>query len=126
MIKSIVIDHALLHASNMQLASHTFGSKIFRQHQPYSMIIDDPNFIVLSKAGAFNPQEPLSAILSLRGGSSALSNFSDFIGASKTRCWFVLMFAIILDTVSTTLLKMAKDANSIPKLVAAYFGYALR
>lgn len=69
----------------------------------------------------------MSVFLKIRGGSNnVLSDFSSYIGRSKWRCWVVLVLAILTDTASTTLMKIAKDESSFPKLVASYFGYFMR
>jgi hypothetical protein len=70
----------------------------------------------------------VSKIVGLRGGSATnvFSDFSNYIVDSKTRCWIVLLIAILLDTFSTMLMKIGRDESSPPKLRAAYCGYLLR
>jgi hypothetical protein len=67
-----------------------------------------------------------STILSLRGGGGVFSSFESYVTASKTRCWGVLLVSIVTDTVSTTMIKVARDEKSMIKLAGAFGGYFLR
>lgn len=66
-----------------------------------------------------------STILSLRGGG-VFSSLESYVTASKTRCWVVLLVSILTDTVSTTMIKFARDEKSMIKLAGAFGGYFLR
>lgn len=66
-----------------------------------------------------------STILSLRGGG-VFSSLESYFTASKTRCWGVLLVSILTDTVSTTMIKVARDEKSMIKLAGAFGGYFLR
>jgi hypothetical protein len=68
-------------------------------------------------------------VLKFRGGGgtgSALFNFPEYIAASKSRSWTILLLSILTDAVSTTLMKTAQEESSTPKLVLAFCGYLIR
>ena len=67
----------------------------------------------------------LDSALQVRGGSASdmIMNIKNFIGDNKMRCWIVLFVAILTDTFSTTLMKMAQDESSVTKLLVAYCGF---
>ncbi|CAJ1930560.1 unnamed protein product [Cylindrotheca closterium] len=65
---------------------------------------------------------PASPILKLRGGG-AIAKFSKYIGDSRARSWVVLVISIILDSMSSTMMKLGRDEGSIVKLATAYFGF---
>mmetsp|Transcript_6894 Transcript_6894/g.10896 ORF Transcript_6894/g.10896 Transcript_6894/m.10896 type:complete len:254 (+) Transcript_6894:127-888(+) len=71
-----------------------------------------------------------SVLCKIRGGGgngfgSMFSSFNEYIGASKRRCWMVLLVSIMLDTISTTLMKTAQEQGSVSKSVLAFVGYFL-
>jgi len=79
-------------------------------------------------------REPISvdAAIALRGGGigSMVSDFNDYIGASKARSWAVLAFSVLFDTVSVALLKTAQAKSSqkqaIQTIAISFFGFFLR
>jgi hypothetical protein len=85
-------------------------------------------FITATKTEVSKTSQTVVQAIELRGGSatSVLSSFSNYIGSSKTRCWIVLLFAILTDSFSTSVMKMARDESSLSKLLVAYCGYFLR
>ncbi len=70
----------------------------------------------------------LASILGIRGGGfgSMVSDFNEYIGASKSRAWAVLVFSILTDTVSVTLMKMGQEESSMEKIVLSFVGFFLR
>jgi hypothetical protein len=62
--------------------------------------------------------------LSWRGG--AFPDLPAYFSASKTRCWFVLMLAILIDSGSCALMKQASDEASRSKLAISYLAYFVR
>jgi hypothetical protein len=71
-----------------------------------------------------------------RGGAIATStatttlsmwnNLTDYIGATRRRCWIVLGVAIIIEIASTTLLNVASQEKSTSKMALAMFMYMTR
>lgn len=69
----------------------------------------------------------LSLILSTRGGSTTntlestitLTNISKWITSSKQKCWSILLFAIILETIATLMTKQARDTQNTPQQIFA-------
>ena len=68
----------------------------------------------------------LSNALMVRGGGGGVSVFADWVASSKARSWAVLFTSIIFDTVSTALMKHARESSSIPKVCLAFLGYFCR
>ena len=66
----------------------------------------------------------LPKAISWRGG--ALPDLQAFFSANTTRCWFVLILAILTDTFAAALMKSALDEGSTPKLAISYFAYFVR
>jgi hypothetical protein len=66
----------------------------------------------------------LPVTLSWRGG--AIPDLQTYFSASKARCWFALLLAILIDTASTALMKAASDEGSSSKLALSYFGSFIR
>lgn len=64
--------------------------------------------------------------LKLRGGGGTIANFSKYIGDSRSRSWVVLLISILLDSMSSTMMKMGRDEGSIVKLATAYLGFFTR
>mmetsp|Transcript_22008 Transcript_22008/g.44656 ORF Transcript_22008/g.44656 Transcript_22008/m.44656 type:complete len:204 (+) Transcript_22008:310-921(+) len=66
----------------------------------------------------------ITSIVDIRGGGvgSAISDFNEYVGASKSRSWAVLVFSIITDTFSVTLMKTAQAESSMEKMVLSFFG----
>lgn len=64
-------------------------------------------------------------LLLCRGGAST-TGLSRYFSASVRRCWVALLFAILMDALSTTIMKVAQDEASLPKLALAYSGYFFR
>ena len=62
--------------------------------------------------------------MSLRGG--ALSSLYAKLSTTTAGCWVVLVFAVVIDTLSATLMKIAQKESNTQKLVLSYFGYFLR
>ena len=75
-----------------------------------------------------NRDSDWNAICAIRGGGvgSIVSDFNDYIGASKARSWAVLVFSILTDTVSVTLMKTAQEEGSVSKIVLSFIGFFLR
>ena len=79
-------------------------------------------------------QEPISdnSVIAIRGGGvgSMISDFNDYIGASKARSWVVLAFSVLFDTVSVALLKTAQAKSSQKQatqtIAISFFGFFLR
>ena len=79
-------------------------------------------------------QEPISvnSVVAIRGGGigSMISEFNDYIGASKARSWAVLAFSVLTDTVSVALLKTAQAKSSqkqaIQTIAISFFGFFMR
>lgn len=71
--------------------------------------------------------ELVPSVLAIRGGGagSMVSDFNNYIGSSKFRSWTVLVFSILTDTVSVTLMKAAQAESSVPKLVISFLGFFL-
>jgi hypothetical protein len=65
------------------------------------------------------------SIFMLRGGG-IVSNFADYIGESRSRCWTVLLLSILTDAWSTTMMKWGRDQSSVAKIVTAYCGFFFR
>jgi hypothetical protein len=65
------------------------------------------------------------SIFMLRGGG-IVSNFANYIGERRSRCWIALLLSILTDTWSTTMMKMGRDQGSVAKLLTAYCGFFLR
>lgn len=72
----------------------------------------------------FHENQALSA-LKLRGGG-VVEKFSTYIADSRARSWVVLLIAILLDTCSSTIMKIGRDEGSIMKLATAYAGFFTR
>ena len=70
----------------------------------------------------------VASILKIRGGGagSVISNLNDYIGASKSRSWAVLIISVLIDTAAVTLMKTAQAESSAQKLVLSFFGLFLR
>lgn len=70
----------------------------------------------------------ITSIVDIRGGGvgSAVSDFNEYIGASKSRSWAVLVFSIITDTFSVTLMKSAQAESSMEKMVVSFLGLFVR
>jgi hypothetical protein len=71
----------------------------------------------------------VTSVLAIRGGGgvgSMVSDLNDYIGASKTRSWGVLVFSILTDTVAVTLMKTAQEESSVQKLGLSFVGFFLR
>ena len=66
----------------------------------------------------------VDVVMSLRGGS--LSSLYAKISTTVAGCWVVLVFAVVIDTLSATLMKIARKESNLQKLVLSYFGYFLR
>jgi hypothetical protein len=66
-----------------------------------------------------------SPISKIRGGH-LVSDFADYIAQSSARCWCILILSILIDTGSTTLLKIGRDTSSIIKIFFSYGGFFLR
>jgi len=64
------------------------------------------------------------SLLRCRGG--AASFVANYFSASRTRCWAVLLIAIVTDVFTTTMMKVAQDEGSILKLAMSYAGYFIR
>jgi hypothetical protein len=64
--------------------------------------------------------------LNVRGGASVVASISDYIGASKFRCWMAITVAIFTDIGATTLLNIATKEKSSPKLAGALSIYLVR
>jgi hypothetical protein len=62
----------------------------------------------------------IPSYLAVRGGISSNTT------PSKSACWIALFSAILSDTFSTTMMKVASDEKSVSKLCLAYCGYFLR
>lgn len=71
------------------------------------------------------PEASKTLALKLRGGHVA-SGFVDYISKSSATCWLVLILSILVDTGSTTLLKIGRDSASMAKIFMAYCGFFLR
>ncbi len=73
-----------------------------------------------------NQDRFLCRALSCRGGDeNALGLSTHFVGR-KSRCWAILFLAILIDSFTITMMKVAQDEGSVGKLVISYFGYFLR
>jgi len=59
------------------------------------------------------------------GGSSPARTFVQYIAASRTRCWIVLILSIIVESGSSTLSKLAKQRGSASIFAAACSLYLL-
>ncbi len=70
----------------------------------------------------------IASIHAIRGGgfNELVSGFNDYVGASKSRSWAVLVFSILMDTVSVTLMKSAQKEATVWKISLSFFGFALR
>lgn len=55
-----------------------------------------------------------------------MSSLSTSLSATKARCWALLVLAVVIDTLSATLMKIAQNESSLKKLILSYFGYFLR
>lgn len=67
-----------------------------------------------------------NALLCRGGGRVTSSRLAvPFIG-NKQNCWLVLFLAILIDSYTATLMKIAQDEGSLGKLVLSYIGYFLR
>lgn len=66
-------------------------------------------------------------LLGIRGGGvgSVISNFNEYVGASKSRSWAILMVSILCDTASAALMKTAQTESSKWKLMLSFFGFFL-
>ena len=60
------------------------------------------------------------------GIGSAITKLTDYIGATKVRCWTVLSIAIVIEIASTTLLNVASNEKSPTKLALAMGMYMTR
>ena len=73
-----------------------------------------------------------SNVLTVRGGggsicvSNTVGVFADWVASSKGRSWTVLFTSIMLDTLSTALMKHARETSSATKICLAFLGYFLR
>jgi len=69
----------------------------------------------------------IASIHAVRGGglNEMVSDFNDYVGASKSRSWAVLVFSILTDTVSVTLMKSAQREATVWKIALSFFGFAL-
>lgn len=70
-------------------------------------------------AGQLHPQ------LVGRGGAAAPA-LAQYFAGNRTRCWLVLFLAITIDTLATTIMKVAQEEASLSKLAMAYVGYFVR
>lgn len=61
----------------------------------------------------------------IRGGGM-VSDLNDYIGATKTRSWTVLMMSIACDTVAVTLMKQAQEEAALHKMVLPFGLFFLR
>jgi uncharacterized membrane protein len=52
-----------------------------------------------------------------------ISDFNNYIGASRKRAWMVLMVSILTDTASVALMKTAQEESNVRKLVMSFFGF---
>lgn len=80
------------------------------------------DYYALKRSGG-NHSKSLPVVLSWRGG--AIAALQAYFAESKTRCWFILLLAIFVDTGSAALMKAAQDEGSFPKLAVSYFTYFL-
>ena len=55
-----------------------------------------------------------------------VSDLNDYIGATKTRSWTVLMLSIASDTVAVTLMKQAQEEAALHKMVLPFGLFFLR
>ena len=74
-----------------------------------------------------NERTPHIPVLSFRGGSEEVpSRFFSYFAESKTKCWAVLLVAILIDCGTATLMKVAQKEGSVDKLIISYVGYFVR
>jgi small multidrug resistance pump len=75
-------------------------------------------------AALFRKRQQLNSIMHIRGGgvTSMISDFNEYIGASKFRSWAVLAFSIMTDTCAVTLMKTAQAESSMNKLILSFVG----
>jgi hypothetical protein len=66
--------------------------------------------------------------IAFRGGSiiSGWNHVTDYIGATRRRCWIVLGVAIVIEIASTTLLNIASQEKSTQKMALAMLMYMTR
>jgi hypothetical protein len=60
------------------------------------------------------------------GIGSTITKLTEYIGATKVRCWTVLSIAIVIEIASTTLLNVASNEKSPTKLALAMGMYMTR
>lgn len=79
-------------------------------------------------ADLLRKRQQLNAIVHIRGGgvTSMISDFNEYIGASKFRSWAVLVFSIMTDTCAVTLMKTAQAESSMNKLIMSFVGLFVR
>ena len=58
--------------------------------------------------------------------SKTVGVFADWVASSKGRSWTVLFTSIMFDTLSTALMKHARETSSATKLCLAFLGYFCR
>ena len=78
------------------------GDEILSQQSTHS----DLSFQYLS-------QPSVSAVLSIQGGARFPTDVISYIKSSKTRCWVLLVFSIMIEAAATTLNKRAADTKSV-------------
>jgi small multidrug resistance pump len=77
------------------------------------------------------PRSPRHSGLLIRGGGTnpgkllitTMGNVADYVGSSKSRCWAVLVLAMLNEIAATSLTKLARDTGSPTRLAIAICMY---
>ena len=99
---------------------------------PHNMVRDVPELVGRMPIDRFDRQSDggqdhaLVRALSCRGGAREILRLSKYFIGSRSRCWAVLFLAILIDSCTITMMKVAQDEGSVAKLAISYLGYFLR
>ena len=88
---------------------HTHGDRTATLHGDKSLLRQ--RMLVTSKF-PYMTQQPVSPVLSMRGGARFPMNVVSYIKSSKSRCWALLVFSIMIEAAATTINKRAADTKS--------------
>mmetsp|Transcript_7305 Transcript_7305/g.21175 ORF Transcript_7305/g.21175 Transcript_7305/m.21175 type:complete len:200 (-) Transcript_7305:2327-2926(-) len=102
------------------LTSRTCNVRSARVNTDSGCVRQDPKLLR-------DAESSFAFVMSIRGGGikSIVSEFNEYIGASKSRSWWVLVCSIVTDTYAVTLMKQAQAESSAKKLAMSYGGLFL-
>lgn len=112
------------YSSSRRVALHRTSSDLTAHNIPLG-VVRTPIDRLDRQSGGGQCQGLVRALL-CRGGQNDTLGLSKYFIGSRSRCWAVLFMAILIDSCTITMMKVAQDEGSVAKLAISYFGYFLR